>query len=150
AFFPLFEKHAGESGLDPYILLSVARQENTLNPRAVSPPPAPGLLQIHPDTAPQLTGGPPGGPLHPGFNISLGARYLADLVKKEENQIHFALAAYNAGEEKLGDWKRRYITDDPLLFIDLISYRETRNYVAAVLRNYYWYRRINQLSGKEL
>ncbi len=139
AFFPLFEKHSGS--LDPFILLSVARQESTLNEKAISPANAQGLLQIHPDTGARVSGGSVD-LLDPEQNVTVGARYLSELLNKEENQIHMALAAYNAGEEKLREWVRRYPTSDPILFTDLISYRETRNYVAAVLRNYYWYRRL--------
>ncbi|MBI1860802.1 MAG: transglycosylase SLT domain-containing protein [Deltaproteobacteria bacterium] len=52
------------------------------------------------------------------------------------------LANYNAGEEPVQSWLRRYTMEDPLLFIDLIPYRETRDYVGYVLTNYYWYRRL--------
>jgi soluble lytic murein transglycosylase len=53
--------------------------------------------------------------------------------------MDFALAAYNAGPNKVEEWKKRYDTQDPMLFIDLIPYNETRTYVAKVLRNHYWY-----------
>jgi len=141
AYFTLFEKHSG--ALDPFILLSVARQESTLNEKAVSPANAQGLLQIHPDTSAKLTNNAMVDLLDPEQNVTLGSRYLSELLGRMENQIHMALAAYNAGEDKLKDWTRRYPTTDPVLFIDLISYRETRNYVASVLRNYYWYRRLH-------
>jgi len=144
AYFPLFEKHSGT--LDPFILLSVARQESTLNEKAVSPANAQGLLQIHPDTSAKLTNGSAVDLLDPEQNVTLGSRYLYELLGRMENQIHMALAAYNAGEDKLKDWVRRYPTADPVLFVDLISYRETRNYVASVLRNYYWYRRLHGTS----
>lgn len=147
-FWPLFEKHSGE--LDPYILLSVARQESTLNEKAVSPANAQGLLQIHPDTSTKLTNDPAVDLLDPEKNVSLGSRYLKELLGRLENQIHLALAAYNAGEEKLASWNQRYPVKDPVLFIDLISYRETRNYVASVLRNYYWYQRLHRSSLAEI
>lgn len=146
AFFELFEKQSGS--LDPFILLSVARQESTLNDKAVSPANAQGLLQIHPDTGKKVMGKEVD-LFDPEQNVTAGSRYLSDLLGKLQNQIHLALAAYNAGEEKLGEWSHRYPTTDPILFVDLISYRETRNYVASVLRNYYWYRRLHG-GGAEL
>ena len=100
-------------------------------------------MQIHPDTSAKLTNSTSVDLLDPEQNVNLGSRYLSALLGRMENQIHMALAAYNAGEDKLKDWTRRYPTSDPVLFIDLISYRETRNYVASVLRNYYWYRRLH-------
>ncbi len=51
------------------------------------------------------------------------------------------VAAYNAGEDPVDRWLARYPTDDPILFIDLIPYRETRDYVGYVLTNYHWYYR---------
>lgn len=147
-YWPLFEKHSGS--LDPFILLSLARQESTLNEKAISPANAQGLLQIHPDTSAKLTNNANVDLLDPEQNVSLGSRYLVELLGRLQNQIHLALAAYNAGEEKLADWVKRYPAQDPVLFIDLISYRETRNYVASVLRNYYWYKRLHAGAGGEL
>ena len=56
--------------------------------------------------------------------------------------MHFALASYNAGPLRLKEWVSRYKTTDPILFIDLIPFRETRDYVASVLKNYFWYREL--------
>jgi len=53
-----------------------------------------------------------------------------------------ALAAYNAGEDAVAKWERRYAGRDVDEFVELISYRETRDYVKAVLRNYRLYRRL--------
>lgn len=138
AYISRMEKHSRL--LNPLLLLSVARQESTFNPNAISPQNAQGLLQIHPSTAAKL--GSSSNLFDLDTNITLGARYLSDLLKRWDGNTHLALAAYNAGEEKLFLWRKRYPTSNPILFIDLLSYRETRNYVGAVLRNYYWYRRI--------
>lgn len=146
AFYPLFEKDALD--LSPFLLMSVARQESTFNPKAISPANAQGLLQIHPDTAVKINGTPVD-LMDPDKNISLAARYLTDLISRLNGKIFLALAAYNAGEEKVAMWQHRYPIEDPVLFIDLISYKETRTYVAAVLRNYFWYRRIFQDSDKQ-
>lgn len=140
--FPVFEANA--SGLDPYLLLAVARRESAFNARAISSAKARGLLQLMPATARKIAGKL--NLLDPETNVSIGSRYLTDLLKRVNGQIHFALAAYNAGPQKLDLWTKRYeaVVSEPILFIDLIPYRETREYVASVLRNYYWYRRIHQ------
>lgn len=141
AFFPLFMKY-GNSAISPYLAMSIARRESGFDPRAVSPANAQGLLQINPDTGIKLTGGKVVDLLDPAINIDLGTRYLADLVHKEFSSVYLAVAAYNAGEQSVGVWLKRYPKTNPILFIDLIPYRETRDYVANVLTNYFWYRRI--------
>ncbi|NBY20763.1 hypothetical protein EBQ74_11105, partial [bacterium] len=49
---------------------------------------------------------------------------------------------YNAGEEQAKTWEKRYPREDKILWIDLIPFRETRDYVANVLSTYHWYRKI--------
>ncbi len=139
-FFPIFQKHSSQ--IDPYLLLAIARRESAFDVRAVSPANARGLLQVTPATGRHLAH-------HPNLfnaeqNVDIGTRYLLQLLEKTDGQIHMALAAYNAGFLKLSAWTERYAVDDSILFIDLIPYRETREYVASILRNYYWYRRIHQ------
>lgn len=138
-YYPIFEKHA--QGLDPYLLMSIARRESAFNPRAVSRARAKGLMQISPHTQRRLSSTK--NIFDPEANISVGSRYLSDLIKKTNGQIHLALAGYNAGPNRVDIWTNRYAVTDPILFIDLIPFRETREYVASVLRNYYWYRRLH-------
>lgn len=140
-YFPTFEKNA--SGIDPYFLLSVARQESAFNVRAVSRAKAKGLLQILPKTARRFWSQKKMDLSDPDTNVQIGSRYLQELLRKTNGQVHFALAAYNAGENRIAIWETRYQTTEPVLFIDLIPYRETREYVASILRNYFWYRRIH-------
>ncbi len=144
-FFPIFEKQS--SVIDPYLLLAVARRESAFRVTAVSGANARGLLQLLPETARRLSSHPVN-LMDPDANVEVGAKYLTELLTKMRGQIHFALAAYNAGPNKLLLWTERYPTDDPILFADLIPYRETREYVASVLRNYYWYRRIHKNDQK--
>ena len=139
-YFPVFEKHS--QGLDPYLLMSIARRESAFNPKAVSRARAKGLMQISPGTHRRLSSTK--NIFDPEANISVGSRYLADLIKKSNGFIHLALAGYNAGPNRVDLWVARYATTDPVLFIDLIPFKETREYVASVLRNYYWYRRLHE------
>ena len=146
AFFSLFEKFAG--GVDPYLLLAIARRESAFNVQAVSPANARGLLQVMPATSRRLTKSRK--PASPEVNVQVGARYVRELMKRVEWRMHLALAAYNAGPKRATQWDERYrsLSDDLVQFIDLIPFRETRDYVAAVLRNYYWYRRIHEPDDK--
>lgn len=124
--------------VDPLLTFSVAKQESAFNPYARSPANARGLLQILPSTAKMYE------PKSPKFlydidtNVEVGGKILADLLTRL-GRTDYALAAYNAGFHRVENWKKRYSTDNGILFIDLIPYSETRGYVANVLRNHYWY-----------
>jgi soluble lytic murein transglycosylase len=144
-FFPVFEKQSRV--IDPYLLIAVARRESAFRINAVSGAKARGLLQIMPATGRRVASGEVN-LLDPDTNVEIGAKYLTQLLEKTNGQIHLALAGYNAGPHKVSAWTRRYPVSDPILFIDMIPYRETREYVASVLRNYYWYRRIHQNDNK--
>jgi soluble lytic murein transglycosylase-like protein len=142
AYWPLMERNGID--LDPLLLLAVGRKESKFDPKAISPANAQGLLQVHPNTAKRLTGGADVDLTNPYVNITLGAHYLSELMKRAQGRLPWALAAYNAGEDAARSWLARFPHPDPLLHIDLITFRETRNYVGFVLTNYYWYRRLYQ------
>jgi soluble lytic murein transglycosylase len=78
--------------------------------------------------------------LEPDLNLQLGARYLADLIKRQKNVKQFAIASYNAGEGAVKRWGK----DKPGLELDVwveeIPLAETRGYVKRVLRSYNTYR----------
>jgi soluble lytic murein transglycosylase len=143
AYFPLFEKHS--AGLDPYLLLAIARQESAFNAKAISTAKAKGLLQIQAKGKKRR-----GNLLDPESNIKMGASLFALLLRQNEGKLHLALAAYNAGPKRIDTWVKRYPIQDPILFTDLIPFKETRTYVALILRNYYWYRRIHSPIDKKL
>lgn len=146
-----FEKTFGRvnQNIDPLLTLSVAKQESGFNPYARSPANAMGLMQIMPATAVAYS---PHSSRHlydVDTSIELGGKILADLVNRL-GRMEYALAAYNAGFNRVESWKKRYATDDPLLFIDLIPYSETRGYVANVLRNHYWYTNLYEANKSSL
>jgi soluble lytic murein transglycosylase len=140
AYFELFSEF--ESKVDPFLLLAVARKESTMDPRAVSPANAQGLLQLNPETAKRMSGEEDLNLFDPRVNAELAARYLSELRDVMKGQLPLIIASYNAGEQTVAAWTQRYPTTDLLLFIDLIPYRETRDYVGYVLSNYFWYRRL--------
>lgn len=144
-FYPLeqidsLRKYRNE--IDPLLVASLIRQESAFNVRARSSVGAIGLMQLMPQTARQLGLAAKTKLYSPDTNIHFGIRYLQKLISRFEGEVDLALAAYNAGPERVVEWRRRYPTHDPILFVDLIPYAETRNYIALISRNYFWYRRL--------
>jgi soluble lytic murein transglycosylase-like protein len=152
-YWDLVEPAARRRGLDPLLVAALIRQESLYDPEAVSPARAHGLMQLLPSTAREVAaglGGPPpsGRALHdPAVNVELGTAYLARLLERYGGSRVKALAAYNAGEDAVAKWERRYAGRDVDEFVELISYRETRDYVKAVLANYRRYRRLYAASA---
>jgi soluble lytic murein transglycosylase-like protein len=124
--------------VDPLLTFSVAKQESGFNPMARSPANARGLLQILPSTAKLYEPKSHKYLYDIDTNVEVGGTILADLITRL-GRTEYALAAYNAGYSRVENWKKRYSTENGMLFIDLIPYTETRGYVANVLRNHYWY-----------
>src|SRR5439155_1449873 len=73
---------------------------------------------------------------------AVGAVGAARLLRQYDGATAKALAAYNGGEDAVAKWERRYAGRAPDEFVELISFRETRDYVKSVLRNYRAYRRL--------
>lgn len=103
--------------LSARLIEAVAWQESRLNPKAVSPKGAMGVMQLRPGTAAALGVDPS----DLRGNVEGGAAYLSQLLDEFDGDIALTLAAYNAGPEAV----RRYGGVPP--------YPETRAYVAAVL-----------------
>ena len=137
--FDVLKKH--RSAIDPFLVAALIRQESGFNPGARSAVGAMGLMQLMPDTARRLERRrfSARSLLDPAINVRLGVKYFRSLLDRFDMDAELALAAYNAGPEKVDEWKRRYPVDDRVLFMDLIPFAETRNYVALIGRNYYWY-----------
>ena len=139
---------ARAEGVDPLLVVSLIRQESLFDPDAVSSAGARGLMQLLPATARHIRaadGGPSPTPaaLHDvATNVQLGVTLLARLLDRYAGSMVKALAAYNGGEEAVAKWERRYAGRAPDEFVELISYRETRDYVKAVLRNLRAYRQL--------
>lgn len=128
--------------VDPYLLISLIRQESAFNPRARSPAGAYGLMQLLPSTARRVASVKKNELFKPERNLKAGTKFFGQLMGRYQNRAHLALAAYNAGPLKVDRWLTRYPTDNDLLFMDLVPYRETREYSAIILRNHYWYTRL--------
>jgi soluble lytic murein transglycosylase len=75
----------------------------------------------------------------PQTNIKVGTKYFTKRLAQYNGDVELTLAAYNAGFARVDQWLKRYPTDNKLLFLDFIPFKETREYVSTILRNYYWY-----------
>ena len=145
---------AAARGLDPFLVLALVRQESLFEPEAVSPADAHGLMQLMPATARELARAADGhapdrARLHePAVNIALGTALLRRLLDRYGGSVVKALAAYNAGEDAVAKWEHRYGNRTEDEFVELVSFRETRDYVKAVLRNYRMYGRIYATTGR--
>jgi len=130
---------AQRRGIDPYLVAAVVREESSYYPRATSPVGARGLMQLMPATARLMA--PTGDLEDPGFNIELGTRFLAGLMR-EFNDPRLALAAYNAGPNRVRQWLSTRRSDDIEAFVEQIPFDETRLYVKKVVLSWDEYRRI--------
>lgn len=146
AFWDDVQAASQRTGVDPLLVLSVIREESRFDPQALSVAGAIGLMQIMPATGAKLGKtlridlGSPAALYDPKRNILAGALYLAQLLAAFES-VPAALAAYNAGEEVVGEWlgKASYRSADE--FVEDIPYDETRTYVKRVLGTYAEYLR---------
>jgi len=145
AYWETVSAQAQVKRLDPYLVLALIRQESAFDPEAVSSAQAYGLMQLLPETAARLThtsSVSPASLVDPDFNVQAGTAYLRQLLDLYNDNLFMAVAAYNAGENAVEKWRTRYANLAPDEFVESISFRETRNYVKLVLRNYRTYRRL--------
>jgi soluble lytic murein transglycosylase len=132
------DDHVGAK-IDPFLVLSLMRQESAFNERALSTAGAVGLMQVMPATGRKYGHVARRKLFDPQVNIRVGVQFFSKLLDRYDGDAEYSLAAYNAGPDRVDDWKKRYPIDDRLLFLDLIPFRETREYVASITRNYYFY-----------
>ncbi len=123
---PFINNHIDEAsqqyGIDPKLIQAVIRVESNFDPQAISPKGAQGLMQLMPQTARDLQ---VSDPFSPRDNIEGGVRYLRHLLDLFNQDVSLALAAYNAGPEKVN------------LYRGIPPYLETRSYVQKVLQIYH-------------
>lgn len=114
----IIDDAAKEHSVEPSLIRALIHTESAFNPRAVSPKGARGLMQLMPEIARFLGVKNSFDPLQ---NISGGTRHLALLIKRYGGNLKLALAAYNAGEQAVEQYK------------GIPPYRETQEYVRRVL-----------------
>jgi soluble lytic murein transglycosylase len=145
------EIKTGSTPLEMSLVLAVVRQESAFSVKAKSHANAQGLMQLLPRTAYKVakklrvpfsrrrltTDG--------AYNLTLGRAYLSELLEEFKGSYVLALAAYNAGPRRVRQWIRgngdiRKADVDSVDWVELIPFRETRNYVQRVLENLQVYR----------
>lgn len=142
--FPLhhdatIRREAARNRIDPAWVAAEIRAESIFNPAARSSANAMGLMQVLPGTGAAVArriGVPWGGAqslYDADTNIILGTAYLRQMMDDYGDQPYFAIAGYNAGPVPLNRWKSERPGMDPDFWIETISYKETREYVARVL-----------------
>lgn len=141
SYFSAVQLRAAKA-VDPYLILSLIRQESAFNKMARSPVGARGLMQVMPATARSISAVSSRRLFDPQTNIQVGTKYFIHRLNQFNGDVGLTLAAYNAGATRVDRWVKRYAGADKILFMDLIPYRETRDYVASILRNHYWYTRL--------
>jgi soluble lytic murein transglycosylase len=137
AYFPMFEDAARASGIDAYLVISLARQESLFDPYATSSSNARGLMQLMAPTARRIA--PEAGvnpdEVHlfdPIVNVRIGTAYLKGLLAMFDHDDFRAVAAYNGGEHAVQKWSAQFPGDDDE-WVENIGYKETRDYVKKVI-----------------
>lgn len=126
--------------LDPYLVAALIRQESEFNPNAVSHANAVGLMQLLPRVGREvakeekLHSFTPNQLFTPAINLQLGTRYFKTMVDKF-GVVEYALAAYNAGDDRVDQWQGAGKYRDVAEFVESIPFTETRDYVQAIVRN---------------
>lgn len=151
AYWPEISSAAERHQVDPLLMLALARQESHFDRTARSPAGAIGLFQIMPATARRF--GALAGAASPPWeddtpltraadSAEIAAQLLKELLTMFDGAVAPAVAAYNAGEDRVQVWWNATRGHPEEAFMDSIPYRETRGYVRQVLANYAVYQRL--------
>lgn len=146
AFMDLAHKHSSTSGVSPFLVQAIMRQESGFRPTVKSWAGAVGLMQLMPTTAAwtartfmedqkftrnQL--------LDTNTNVRLGSMYIRVHTAHTNDHVPMALAGYNAGAGALQSWFKRYGDRETDAFVESITYQEARGYVRKVMTSYITY-----------
>jgi len=146
AYMDLAHKHSKNSGVSPFLVQAIMRQESGFRPTVKSWAGAVGLMQLMPGTAAwtartfmedqkftqrQL--------LDTDTNVRLGSMYIRVHTAHSNDHIPMALAGYNAGAGALQSWFKRYGDRETDAFVESITYQEARGYVRKVMTSYITY-----------
>ena len=157
AAYPIVDLGATGS-IERALALALARQESSFNAAAVSPSGALGLMQLMPRTAQEVAADlnlpflPDKLTRDPTYNVQLGTQYLADMLQRFGGSYELALAAYNAGPNRVARWLEsigdpRTGKPDIVDWVESLPLRETRNYVQRIMEAVAVYRERLKGSG---
>ncbi len=146
------QAESAKNNLDPYLVASLIRQESEFDPSAISRANAFGLMQLLPSVGKKMAREEGIASfqtfqlLDPAMNIRLGTRYLRQMLDRFGGVQEYALAAYNAGDNRVADWQAAGPYSGIDEFVESIPFTETREYVEAILRNEETYRAIDDFA----
>ncbi len=151
-YWDTIKAESAKNNLNPYLVASLIRQESEFNPSAISYANAWGLMQLLPVVGHQMAREE--GMTHfqtfqlldPETNIRLGTRYLRQMLDKFGGEAVYALAAYNAGDNRVTDWQAAGPYQGIDEFVESIPFTQTREYVEAILRNRETYKAIDEFA----
>jgi soluble lytic murein transglycosylase len=154
-YWQTIKAESAKHNLDPYLVAALIRQESEFNPSAISPANAYGLMQLLPAVGKSMAHQE--GLEHfqtfqlfdPAINIRLGTRYLRRTLDKFGGVTEYALAAYNAGDERVHDWEAAGPYQGIDEFVESIPFTETREYVESILRNLETYKAIDAYANSQ-
>lgn len=132
-------EHAQARELDPSLIYGVMRRESLFDPLARSSVGALGLMQLMPSTARGVAHSlgmkrpRKADILRVENNIRFGTHYLRTVMNRFDNNVALAAAAYNAGPANVKRWLPRGEVMSADLWVETVPFKETRNYVQAVL-----------------
>jgi soluble lytic murein transglycosylase len=147
-YWPVLQRECAKQGLDPYLVASLIRQESEFNPSVISYANAWGLMQLLPRVGSELARQNHVRPyqtsylLNPEVNLQLGTIYFKQLMDEFHGQPEYALAAYNAGDNRVKAWLASGTYGSLPEFVESIPFTQTREYVQAILRNREIYRQL--------
>lgn len=149
-FYSIIDNSSDKFSVSPELVYAIIRQESAFSPHARSFADAFGLMQLIPKQARRLSGvhqlnyTEPDDLFKPNINVPLGTALLNEISKKYNGQFILTTASYNASERAVMNWVKTRYNGDPITFIEDIPYEETKTYIKLVLRNYIFYKRMNQ------
>ena len=135
-------RYAPSRGVDPRLVLALARQESRFNPAVKSPASARGLMQFIAETAEKMADAEDlknfrlDDVYDPDVAIRLASRYVAELFKLFPDNSYAVVASYNTGEDNVERWIFRARSGDADLLLAEIAIPETKDYVGKVMNNY--------------
>jgi soluble lytic murein transglycosylase len=147
-YWPALVRESRQQNLDPYLVASLIRQESEFNPGAVSYANAWGLMQLLPSVGSELARKEHVHPFRTSYllnsdvNLKLGTAYFRELMDEFQNHPEYALAAYNAGDNRVKAWQANGPYESLQEFVESIPFTQTREYVEAILRNREIYKQI--------
>ncbi|SEO43768.1 soluble lytic murein transglycosylase [Rhodospirillales bacterium URHD0017] len=153
--FPVVDL-GGTVAVERALALAITKQESAFNAAAISSSGALGLMQLLPSTARDVAT-KLGVPFiedkltrDPAYNVQLGSQYLTDMLRRFGGSYELAAAAYNAGPNRVARWLEtmgdpRNGKIDMVDWIEMIPFRETRNYVQRIMEGVVVYR--DRLNG---